>query len=507
MTGVQTCALPISLRIKEYIAFLERKSAIEEDAGDARQAFDSLHPAVEEAISVGVEGESGHAYCDRLDRLARTPRQFGQAALLRAALYTQRGEGEQALAVAQRAVELCNAMDDEALRMQALKTLGYAYVVANRFKDAAYCIEDCIAWFDAYAGDTERADAHVALALAYDNIGRLDDAVPHHRIACELTHRAGDLQNASVAYCNAGRNRSFAGDLEAAEHDLLLAEQLLGAYEGFGAHLGTVRLIRAMLLAQLGRLREALDETNEALVWVQTYQPGHVPLARIRLAACWWQLGQWARLNKELDQITIGPQATQVVRVGHARLRWVYARATGADPQLQLQARDAMARVLQEIPPGERPDLRLPLELELADEADPHKALLQIDAAREHARRMGYRNIELAARLRAATVAVVCDPTRARREALEALTLHQQGRRTTAVLPAEVWLRIAGALEAAGDRAHAGEVAAEGRDWVQRIARTEVPEPFRDSYLHQSPINRDLLALAARIARGGAART
>jgi hypothetical protein len=41
---------------------------------------------------------------------------------------------------------------------------------------------------------------------------------------------------------------------------------------------------------------------------------------------------------------------------------------------------------------------------------------------------------------------------------------------------------------------------AQGRDWVLRTARDEVPEPFRDSFLHRNPVNRELLAVAARLA-------
>jgi hypothetical protein len=148
------------------------------------------------------------------------------------------------------------------------------------------------------------------------------------------------------------------------------------------------------------------------------------------------------------------------------------------------------------VPAGKRPDLRLPLLLDLAgtaDDLDPTAPLQQARAVAEQAAALGYRNVELAARLRAAEFATATDPRQARREALAALDLHRRGVQTTALLPAATWLHTAQALAAAGDRAHAAEVAAEGRAWLQDIAVRHVAgAPWRQ-------VNHELLALASRL--------
>ena len=95
-------------------------------------------------------------------------------------------------------------------------------------------------------------------------------------------------------------------------------------------------------------------------------------------------------------------------------------------------------------------------------------------------------------------MAAPVDPVRARRDALAALALAER-HQTTALLPAELWLHCAQALQAAGDRAHAREVAAAGRPRVEATAAEHVPEAFRDSFRHRNPINRELLALVARV--------
>jgi hypothetical protein len=147
----------------------------------------------------------------------------------------------------------------------------------------------------------------------------------------------------------------------------------------------------------------------------------------------------------------------------------------------------------------DRPDLRLPLQIALAADDEPGPALRRLDALRAEAEGIGHLGSALAARIRAAGVAVNVDPARARREALGALALAEE-RQTTALLPAELWLHCGRALAAAGDAAHAGEVISRGRDWLHATAAQEVPEPFRDSFLRRNPVNRELLALAARLA-------
>ena len=41
---------------------------------------------------------------------------------------------------------------------------------------------------------------------------------------------------------------------------------------------------------------------------------------------------------------------------------------------------------------------------------------------------------------------------------------------------------------------------------LRRVADEQVPEPFRDSFLHRNPVNRELLALAQRVTGGPAWR-
>ena len=65
----------------------------------------------------------------------------------------------------------------------------------------------------------------------YDNLGRLDEALTHHKLAYELSCRSGNLSNASMICGNYACNRIDAGDLQDADRSLLQGLQLVGAFD------------------------------------------------------------------------------------------------------------------------------------------------------------------------------------------------------------------------------------------------------------------------------------
>ena len=65
----------------------------------------------------------------------------------------------------------------------------------------------------------------------------------------------------------------------------------------------------------------------------------------------------------------------------------------------------------------------------------------------------------------------------------------------------ELWLVAAQVFRALGRELDVQRAAADGHAWVRRVHDAHVPEPFRDSFLNRNPVNRELLALAARLAQ------
>ena len=67
----------------------------------------------------------------------------------------------------------------------------------------------------------------------------------------------------------------------------------------------------------------------------------------------------------------------------------------------------------------------------------------------------------------------------------------RRGRR----LPGRTLAALRRALQAAGDTAHAAAVLAAGQAWVRNTAAENVPDEFRESFLHRNPTNAALLAM------------
>jgi tetratricopeptide (TPR) repeat protein len=491
-----------ALRSKEYIAFMEHKSRIEEAAGERAAAFDSLFAAAVEATNVDRGVAITAAHIDGLERLASTPAQRVEALMQRAQSESLHGQIEPAIALGQAALRACLPLGDAALTARVRRQLGATCAVGDRGAEALEQLQLSIAWTDAHADDITRGEAHGELAVLYDNLGRLDDALPHHQLCMDLLRSNGELSNLSVACCNLACNRLDAGDLVAADRSLQQGQQVLLAFDDFGGHIGGLQLIRALALCHLSRYGEALNHAEHSIESMRRYQPGFVPRAELRLAHCWWHLGQWARVGSILSARVPEAGASLSERVAHARLAWACARESGGDRAAASAARNALRAALAELsalPEGVRPDLSLPLRIDLASELDAAAALHALDATRVAAERIGHAGSALAAHIRAADIAVDHDPQRARTEALAALALAAQGRQNTVLLPAELWLHATRALQAAGDTDAAQRVLKEGRCWLHQTAREQVPEPFRESFLHRNPANRALLALAARL--------
>jgi hypothetical protein len=202
-------------------------------------------------------------------------------------------------------------------------------------------------------------------------------------------------------------------------------------------------------------------------------------------------------VRQHLDALEAGPEAVLPLRVQHALLQWHCAAQGLGGRDAPAQARATLDALAGELANGHRPDQALLLRIERAATLDPEAALHELQSARELALRIGHGGAVLAAQVRSAAAAIGTDPARARAIAADALALHERGLRSTILLPAEPWLHIGKAFRAAGDSA-ADDVLRRGVDWLLRTADTQVPEAFRDSFLQRNPVNRDLLALAAR---------
>ncbi|MDH4052415.1 MAG: AAA family ATPase, partial [Rubrivivax sp.] len=287
-----------ALRAKDYIAFIERKSDIEVAAGRAEDAFVSLMRAAEEFTNVDSALDTALAYCDRLDALAATPHQALEARLQRANLLRQHVDIDAATAVVRAAMPQAARLQDPSLLMRCRLELGSCLMAGRSPAEALPHLEACVAWVAEHGDDELRSELHGSLGVGYDNLGRLDEALPHHSRAVELAYASGNLSNAAVACGNHACNRIDAGDLVEADRLLQRGQQIMLMYDQYGSNTGLLQMLRALCLCHLANYGQALAQAEAALSSVCQYQAGYEPNARLRVAHCWWHLGQWARLRQ-----------------------------------------------------------------------------------------------------------------------------------------------------------------------------------------------------------------
>lgn len=481
------------LRLKEYIGFMERKSAIHEAGGDNAAAFESLLLAAQEFVNVDREAELGQSHCARLERLAATPVQRIQALLQRSNFEKEGVDASRAADSAREALRHSQRLGDARLIALSHQMLSTALFLADRLPEAAQHYEACVDWFDAHGSVEDRSELHGNVGGLYDNIGRLEDALPHHELAIQLSQDCGNHSDAAVALSNLACNRIDAGDLVAARAHLQRGLQIMALHDDFAAdNKGLNYAMLALCACQAGHYIDAIAQAELAVGLMEQHACTHAEMAHLRQAMCWRHLGQWARVQRILDSSVVraGTRLAAVVHV--AVLRHHLDLALGRNPG------DTLAQALAVIPVHERPDLRLPLLIEHAPTLPAEAALRQLDDVCVQAQAIQHEGSVLAAHVRAAGIAADVDPPTAALHAHAALALAQR-RQSTTLLPAELWLHCARALWAAGQTEHARALLSEGCDWVQRTAREHVPEAFRDGFVNRNAVNRELLALAARV--------
>lgn len=489
-----------ALRPREAIGFLDQQSDIEAAMSERASAFASGLEALRLFSETDNEPDPMAARVARLEALADHDGQRCELLIQRANAALIRGDGAEAVPTGEAALALAIKGGDPSAIARSRRVLGSCLAIVDRLDEAARHLEAALAWLDVHADDAGRGEAHGDLGIIYDNLGRPADALPHHRQAYALCVQAGRVTDAALASGNLACNRMDAGDLVEAEEALVLAQQWVAANEGQSSQQGMSMLMRAWTLAHLGRYREALAQAELGELAMQRSQAGYHARARMRLAQLWWHLGQWARVQPLLDELAPLAETSLPLQAQHATLQ-LHAAAQGLGGRAATsQARQTIDTLIETLSDGQRPDLLLLLQTERASVLPPDAALAELDAVTRAARRIGHTGAELAALARAAAAALAHDPGEAARAARAALALQARDLRSTTLLPAEPWLHIGRALGPV-DAPRAEAVLREGAAWLQRTAREQVPEPFRESFLHRNPVNAALLAEAARLPR------
>ncbi|MEO7151714.1 MAG: AAA family ATPase [Burkholderiaceae bacterium] len=485
-----------ALRNKERIVFLEQKSRIEEAGGDPGAAFASQMLAAELQVTVDGEGGHGLAQCDRLEALASDMSQRIRARVQRAHLVMMRGDASASEAIAADALrQALRGRAEAELVVECRQHLATALAQQNRSIEAVAQFEASLGWIEEHAGPERRCEFHGNIALAYDNLGRIADSLPHHEAGIALSQQLEDHSNFTMCLSNFAANRILGGRLREGEDLLQRARRSLAMADDPSSHEGFMGMLQAICDTQGGRYRDALRVLAQSDAQLARFAPGFCRMVTLYRAVCWAQLGQWGRFQQELAALGDPAQLPATLQLRLALLRYQRDRALRQRAQtVELHA------ALEKVGHSEVPDLQHMVRIEIAATLPPAEGLGRLDAIVADATLLGHAGTVIAAHARAAVLAAEAgDAAQARARVDAALALFAQGSMMVRQYPGELWLHCGSALAAIGDRVAAVDIVSQGRAWLQAVARDGVPEEYRDGFLHRNPVNQALHALAARL--------
>ncbi len=460
------------------------------EAGLGDERFEALAARVTALIGASADTAAlaearalaGHAH-DDIQRV--------RAARVLTDLLGQRGPFDEALAVGREGIALARRIGAQA-ELVRLCALTAGNLCKTGAADEAYTLMLPLRdWVQAEADDNLRFVWHGYWAATLGHIGRLREGVAAYDTAIAAAQRTHDRPGHSMALMNQCVVLRTMGALERACEASRRGLALMSDEPG-NAHHGLGRLMHARNQAETGDFAAALPALEALMPQFEAMgTPFWVWAARGTLARLWQHLGQHARALQALQD----PPAEGLPAWMHAGLQWVALEVAQWREQRVEAAPVQQALALLDADPNRRNGNRV---RGLRFEA-PAAVLEQAAALGAQARQHEQFGVLAALQLHEARAAVALgDGARARQAADTLTALLDEGYAPEFTYLPEAWLVTAEAYEHVGQHAAARRARSAGVAWVQAQALPRVPAPFIDSFLQRNPVNRRLLAQAAR---------
>lgn len=482
-----------AMRPQEAMTFCLQAADLLESAGRRDEALQALIALLSTAYSP-TDGPTD-AVLLRLDQLARTPHQRALVADCRADILSRAGDFEAAAAVANDALAALDGHEHPSLAARLLSISASGAVAAGEIDRAIERMHQAMD-LAGRGGDLQtQAVTAAAFGAVLDHAHRYADGYLAHRRAYELALQRpqAPIDLISVA-ANIAGNRALVGHFDAAVEMCQVCYRTAGdAAIDLHAQWPSLRVHHAWSMLHLGDYGEAITLFEEARADIARYMPSWLPAVDNMITQLWMHLGQWARARRSVHLSLADGQATLPrYRARALQLQAEIAAALGERPSDE--ANREIARSLGDL--GRAADHHRGLMESLAMPPDDALILARRLRSEAMARQMPNLVLEAEARcaLAAARAGLTLEAAGYAREALARL----RDTLPTNLYRGEVWLAAA---QAFGQHAPDEQAAVlrDARLWIESTASRRVPEPYRDSFLHRNPANRELLALASRI--------
>ena len=479
-------------------------------AGDLGAAYEAARSVV-----LALRSVTSHALLaaaiDRLAGLAKSPQQQADVHELRAAMFHARGEHGEAAASVVLGLAALGPGAPAASRVNLLNMHGVVLRHGGQPQAARGALEEALAL--ARSGAAPDAD----LPALLNNLGLLLQSQDEHLEAIALMQEAAERQTDPLVRARVLNNLAIS--LEERGQVAQAREQRLAAARSAQGSGGVVELNLAISLGAnaryLGRYRDALLHLEQARSLMSGRNHLREEDMHRQFAAVWLDLGRPNLAREAVDQArqaSAGRAVAPLVEIVGARL----ALALGKVPEA-LACIEVAEPVLQHAA-DQRALRRLWLVKAQALEPEAALQLLERLLAEPALRANVAASLPVQVRM-AQSLLRLQQPTQALSHAQRA------GHWLQAVLPlemspAEVHLTLArcelACLQPGQHSAPAAEAAAQaaaqaaanaaraGCEWVQQVALTQMDAIYRDGWQQRNPVNRELLALGARLVQAAA---
>lgn len=478
-------------RDEEQCALLANAAACFERAGDATARFEALLARAGQLVTKDFSAAVG-AEVEQLRALASTESQRLDADLVRLWLADNRHEHAVYLEHVAPAVESARALGRRRTEFDLVLLWSAALRNLARPLECEPLLDSVRAWVEAEGDPLLRWRFSAELEMVLDRCGRMQEALVASRRTLSLAH---ETQRKDFVWMTMSNTASLLARTGRLAEACAMAEQALAAASEAGDAQRT-RLVQeevglAARLRDLGHYERALRLFGSGMPVLESAQMfNDLALAQFRLGLLFVFLGQPARAHRLLadDHPDVMPSFL-VIRVA---LRAQLHQREGADAAAAV--REALAAYAH---PTDAFHMSATLIAAPALPADEGEAAAAAVAGL--AMRQGRMGMAMAAHLRAGSRAA--DQEGWRRAAVHAeaaLALLNDYGPENFYLP-ELWWLAARVQLATGKKDAALQHLSLAQRWIRGRLEHDVPDEFRDSFLHRNHVNRELLTLAARL--------
>lgn len=469
----------------------QREAAIDclDRAGDTDAAFDERCAGIESLILVrGVAHTQG--VIEAMLTAARTDAQQVAALNARATAALMAADHVTGVASARAAMALAEGLSQRWLRFDAARLLAVGLAQQGNANEGEAVLRPFGALIEA-EGTLEQRDRYWSdLSYVLNSARRLRATAAALERAIGCARELGDLAELATLTTNLATVHGNLGEVDRA-YELALQARALQADLGQadGPSHGVVEAHIGLYGAALGHYGPALQAFERALtIYRRDGQTLWIAVASNNLAAMLIDLGQFARARKVLAYAS--PSVAHVVARGVMLLARI-ARLLGSSPNDELERAQSRLQESSDYYIGAL------LQLERAEALDASAALSLSDSVAREAAEREYGGIALKAKLLAAQAALRGGDVDEAVSRWRGIAPGQLLQATDNYPPRTVQIGVA-ILAADGKADAANELLATGVAWINS-ALAQVPDAFRDSFLHRNAVNRDLLAAARRL--------